>query len=233
MWIIKHIFDGEYGCEEHDEPMVSVTIVNEQGEEQRETAADAWLTENGLDIGSEWPDYSDFSLETEDLILKKSTMHDWKDIYENLWCHEESARYMLWDVTRSESEAKARMQRTLAFQKNHKYAFLVYQKATSESAEMAIGFAGMTESAPGMYEDTGVALGPDFVKMGYGTQIVKALCGAAKAEGAHTFLGSNRSANIASRNLQLKCGFVYDHSEERVDPRNGVPYVLEFYRKTL
>lgn len=58
MWKIKHIFDGDYGCEERqpgDGPKVSVTLINESGEEKQVTAEDAWLTENGLDVGSEWP----------------------------------------------------------------------------------------------------------------------------------------------------------------------------------
>jgi len=35
--------------------MVSVTLVNEAGEERYETVADAWLQELGLDVGSMWP----------------------------------------------------------------------------------------------------------------------------------------------------------------------------------
>ena len=73
-WIIKHIFDGEYGCEENTfdqgEPMVSVTLINEAGEEKMENAADSWLTLNQLDVGSKWPDDRNVSIETEDLILK-------------------------------------------------------------------------------------------------------------------------------------------------------------------
>ncbi len=58
MWKIKHIFDGDYGCEEHlpgEGSKVSVTLINESGEEKQVTVEDAWLTENGLDVGSEWP----------------------------------------------------------------------------------------------------------------------------------------------------------------------------------
>ena len=59
MWTIKHVFDGEYGCEERTEdqkePMVSVTLVNDSGEERYETVADAWLREKQLDVGSLWP----------------------------------------------------------------------------------------------------------------------------------------------------------------------------------
>ena len=60
MWKIKHIFDGDYGCEERapgqEEMMVSVSLEDDQGEVKYITAADAWLTEQGLDEGSIWPE---------------------------------------------------------------------------------------------------------------------------------------------------------------------------------
>lgn len=139
MWKIKHIFDGDYGCEEVNEPrMVSVTIINEKNEEKIENVPEIWLTKNALDVGSVWPDYSDFSIKTEGLILKKAKPEDWKDIYNNLWHYEESAKYMLWDVTSSEAEAIERAIKSVAFQKVTKYAFFIYEKESN----MAIGFAG-------------------------------------------------------------------------------------------
>ena len=79
-------------------------------------------------------------------------------------------------------------------------------------------------------EDTGIAIGPAFVRKGYGRQILMALVNLAFEElGATKFVASCRSQNDASRQLQLACGFVYSHSEDRTDPRNGAPYVLEFY----
>ena len=58
MWRIKHIFDGDYGCEAlnpKEKPKVSVTIVNDTGDEKRISVEDDWLTENDLDVGSKWP----------------------------------------------------------------------------------------------------------------------------------------------------------------------------------
>lgn len=59
MWKIKHIFDGDYGCEEtqNENPKVSVTIINENNEEKYVTAEDEWLREKGLDVGDEWVEY--------------------------------------------------------------------------------------------------------------------------------------------------------------------------------
>lgn len=233
MWKIKHIFDGDYGCEDHTydqgETMVSVTLVDQKGEEKYETVADAWLRKNHLDVGSEWPDYSNVRIETKDLVLKKAVFSDWKDIYENLWSHAESARYMLWKPTLSEAEAKDRMNRTLIFQKYHKYALFVYDRITGK----AIGFAGMKDTENGAYEETGIAIGPDYVGRGYGTQILNALVEEAKTAGGTQFFSACRKQNIASHQLQMKCGFTFSHYEECIDKRDGEPYVLEHNVKNL
>ena len=174
-------------------------------------------------------DFSVLSLETADLTLKKPIFEDWKDIYHNLWRHSESARHMLWEVVESEQAAMERMRRTIDFQKRNKYAFLIYEKKTNR----AIGFAGMKEVEPGVYEDTGVALGPEYVGKGYGTQVLNALVEEARRVGARRFIASCRKANIASHNLQVRCGFVFSCEKERIDPRDGQPYVLEFSEKRL
>ncbi len=59
MWTIKQIYDGDYGCEElqpGQKPKVSVTLVNEDGEEKYASVEDAWLVDNKLDVGSVWPE---------------------------------------------------------------------------------------------------------------------------------------------------------------------------------
>lgn len=164
-------------------------------------------------------------METERLIIKKAAFEDWKDMYQNIWSKEESARYMLWRVTQDEESAQERMRRTMEYQKEH-MAYTVYEKAGGQ----AIGFAGMEEIAPQVYEDTGIAVGPAFVGKGYGREILCALVEYAFLElQAKKFVCSCRSGNEASRKMQLSCGFVYTHSEDRVDKWRGQEYVLEFY----
>lgn len=167
-------------------------------------------------------------LETEDLILDAARFSDWEAMYRNLWSHGESARYMLWKVTESGAAAQERMRRTISYQERQPLAWTVFEKQGGE----AIGFAGMEEIAERVYEDTGIAIGPAFVRRGYGRQIVSALveysfCGL----GAKKFVYSCRSQNAASRALALSCGFCYTHSEDRTDARNGEPYTLEYYEK--
>ncbi|MCQ2538449.1 MAG: GNAT family N-acetyltransferase [Lachnospiraceae bacterium] len=233
MWYIKHIFDGDYGCEERsgssDEAMVSVTLVSDGGEEKLEVVADSWLRKNNLDVGAEWPDYSDLRLETENLLLRKACRADWKDMYENLWRHDESARYMLWEPTHSEADAVIRAEKSEVFQRYHKYTFFIQEKESGK----VIGFAGMKEIEPGICEDTGIAIGPSFVGHGYGTQVLKALLAAAKEAGAVKFVYSARIANEPSRKLAKRCGFVVTGTDSRVDPRDNSTYVLEFSEKDL
>ena len=169
-------------------------------------------------------------LETKDLIIKQAKQNDWKDLYYNIWRHAESAKYMLWKVTTSEEEAQIRMQKTLVYEKTHPYAWIVYEKASGQ----AIGWAGMTEIEQDVYEDMGIALGPDFVGKGYGKQIVNAMTDYAKNElHAKKMVLSSRSQNIASKRLQEACGFIYSHSEDRIDPRTNEGYVVEFTYKEL
>lgn len=170
-----------------------------------------------------------YPIETESLIFKKPVFEDWKSIYQNVWRHVETAKYMLWSVTNSEEEAQERMRRSLKYQNANDTAFFVYEKSTGE----CIGFAGITEVAPGVFEDTGIALGPQYVRKGYGTQIVRTLMEMVQKKGGHTFLYSCRSENMASVGLQKKSGFVFDHSEQRIDQRDNTPYQLNFYKRTL
>lgn len=170
-------------------------------------------------------------LETKDLIIKKARREDWHDMYDNLWCHGESAKYMLWNVTTSEEDAQARMERTLAWQASHEYQWQVYEKKSGQ----AIGFAGLEILEDGVCSETGIAIGPAFTGKGYGKQILNALTDYAKSQlGARKFVACCRTANAASHNLQMSCGFVFSHySEEKEDPRTGEKYVLEYNEKEL
>ena len=105
-------------------------------------------------------------METKDLLLAKARFEDWADMYRNVWSRPETARYMLWTVTASGEEAKARMERTISWQSSHD-VWTVYEKSSGQ----AIGWAGLAELSPGVWQETSIALGPDFVGRGFGRQI--------------------------------------------------------------
>lgn len=165
-------------------------------------------------------------IETENLILKKACFEDWKDLYCNIWSRGESARYMLWNVTASEDAAKERMERTISWQQTH-HAWTVYEKTSGK----AIGFAGLIEITEGVWEDTGVALGPEYTGRGWGKQILRALMDYVFIDQkGNKLICTCRRENDPSRGVMLSCGMTYTHSESRTDERNGQPYTLECYQ---
>ncbi|NBI11102.1 GTPase HflX [Colidextribacter sp. OB.20] len=167
-------------------------------------------------------------METRDLILDKARFEDWKDLYRNVWSRPETARYMLWTVTDSEEEARARMERTISWQSGHD-VWTVYEK----SSGLAIGWAGLAELSPGVWQETGIALGPDFVGRGFGRQILGLLMELAQEWGGTEFRCSAWSENTASKALITSCGFTLAAAGPCIDRRNCRPYVLETYTRKL
>lgn len=167
--------------------------------------------------------------ETPRLILKHPDFDDWEGMYRNLWCREECARYMLWDLTYSEEDAKARMERSIAFQQG-KPIWFVYEKDSGQP----IGFGGIDKLADGFWSEAGIALGSDYWGKGYGKEILNFLTDYAREHyGAVRFQAACRSKNRRSRNMILGCGFRFVRTEELEDPRNGESYTLEYYEKEL
>lgn len=163
-------------------------------------------------------------MERENIILGKAKYEDWKAIYRNVWSRPETAEYMLWEVTSDEDSARERMQRTIAWQETHD-AWLVYERGSGQ----AIGFAGVAETAPHIYHETGIALGPKYVRRGYGKQILRLLMEYCISLGGQEFWYSTRADNLASKRLALSCGLIYQHSEQKIDRRTGKTYELEIY----
>lgn len=167
-------------------------------------------------------------METKEIRLGKAKQEDWLDLYRNLWSRPESARYMLWEVTENEEAAKVRMEKSISFQRTHE-AYTIYEKKSNQ----AIGFAGMMEIKPHVYEDTGIAIGPDYTGKGYGKQTLRLLMERAASLGAREFICSARSQNAASKALIASLGFSCCGTQERTDPRDQSTYKLEFFSRLL
>lgn len=159
-------------------------------------------------------------IRTENLILDKGRFSDWKEMYYNVWSHSESAKYMAWNITESEEDAKIRMLKTIAFQKVHD-TYLVYEKSSGK----AIGFAGVEKIGPEICQETGICLGPDYVGKGLGKQVVQGLIQYCKEElGAKEFIYSTREENRASNLLAKSLGFTMISSKLKMNGRDGRCY---------
>ena len=164
-------------------------------------------------------------IKTKDLILDKAKYSDWKAIYENVWSHEESAKYMFWNVTLSEEDAKSRILRTIDFQKTHD-TYFVYEKTNMQ----AIGFAGVERISDGVYRECGICLGPNYVGKGYGKQILRALIDYCKTNFKATeFLYSSDEENEASKALARSFGFVLTGRDDIIDEKTGEKFAILKY----
>ena len=74
---------------------------------------------------------------------------------------------MQWRVTDSEAADRERIRNTIKYQKNHD-TYFVYEKRTGQ----AIGFAGVEQITPDIYQEASIALGPEYTGQGYGLGIV-------------------------------------------------------------
>ena len=136
---------------------------------------------------------------------------------------------MMWKITTSEEDAKVRIQKTIAFQKEHD-TYLVYEKSTGK----AIGFAGVEQMEPYIYEEAGICLGPDYVGKGYGKQILQGLIQYCREEyGAKEFVYSTREENSASNQLAKSFGFTLISSVPKTDSKDGHRYNYLQYRLKL
>ena len=167
-------------------------------------------------------------IETKDLILDKGGIDLWKSMYENVWRHEETARYMMWSAKRTEQEGYEMTQGFLKYQEANPTAYFVYEKKSN----MPIGYAGMKEISKGVFEDSGIAVGPAYTGKGYGKQILLALLDQAFGKlGAQKFIYSCWAENIPSNKLAQSVGLIFSHSKETMDPRSGKTFIMNYYER--
>ena len=45
-------------------------------------------------------------METDDIVLRKAKFEDWESMHKNVWSRPETAKYMQWQITKTEESAK-------------------------------------------------------------------------------------------------------------------------------
>lgn len=164
-------------------------------------------------------------IETKHLILRKAVPEDLDAIYHNIWQDDSIAEFMYWKPTKSYEEAVDRLNRTIAYQKKN-MAYFVCLKDTDE----AIGFAGIRESEPGIFEESGICVATKYQNRGYGKEILKALMNKAFSDlGADRFIYACMSHNEKSRRVCKYFGFQYEYSREEVREWDSKKFVNDFY----
>ena len=164
-------------------------------------------------------------IETPRLVLRKARESDLDSIWRNVWCDDRLAATMLWRTTKTREEASERMKRTIKFQADS-YSYFVCLRENDEP----IGFGGIREISPGLYDETGICIAFDYQNRGYGKELLHALLKLAFFDlGGDAFRYSCFHDNEASSALCKSCGFVYQDSVREIRERDGYEYLCDRY----
>lgn len=165
------------------------------------------------------------ALETPRLRLRKAKESDLTPIWQNVWKDARIAKTMLWQPTESLEEAKDRLARTIRFQAEN-YAYFVCLKDTDEP----IGFAGVKEVEPGVYEDCGICVATDLQNQGLGKEILAALLSFVFDKlGGTRFIYGCFHENERSAAVCQALGFQYAYSMRETRNWDGYEYLCDFY----
>lgn len=164
-------------------------------------------------------------LEGNNVVLRKARLDDLELMYDRVWSDSRCCKYMLWEVNKSLEEAKDRLERTINYHKDH-YAYFVTLKDTDE----VIGFAGLKEIEPNVYEDSGVCIACDYQGKRLGKESVSLLLALVFNElNANKVILSCFTVNEASRRMILSLGFKYFKDGKITREHDNKEFDLEFY----
>ena len=159
------------------------------------------------------------------IALRKARESDLDAIWNNVWKDADLARMMLWEPTMDRDAADERMRRTLTYQARFP-AFFVCLKDTDE----AIGFAGVREKEPGVYEDSGICIARKYQNKGFGKEILTLLIELVFDElGGKKFVYGCFHENERSAAVCRALGFKYSHSSREVRDWDGYKYIADYY----
>lgn len=164
-------------------------------------------------------------IETEHLILRKAEEKDLYSIWNNVWKDESIAVTMLWEPTFTLEAAKERLTRTICFQQTFD-AFFVCLKENDE----AVGFCGVKQEAPGVFEECGICVAQKCQNKGFGKEITAALVSLAfERLGGEKFIYGCFHENERSAAVCRALGFKYSHSNDEVRKWDGFKYTCDYY----
>ena len=158
-----------------------------------------------------------YMYEGEHIRLRKARETDWASMLKNVWGDEAVYRWMLYQPTLTEEDAKERCRRSMVYQKDH-LAWFVALKDTDE----AIGLCAIRETEKGHFEESGICIGTRYQGLGYGKEIVSVLLALAFEEfSAEDIRYGYFQDNEKSKKLAEFFGFQYDQTYELTRPWDG------------
>ena len=167
-------------------------------------------------------------IETSRLYLKKYQEKYAGKAHLNFFCQEETAKYTLWKPTKNVEEAKQKLDRWTKVA-NISIFWLIHDKVSDEP----IGFVCANEISPKVYGSLGIAIGLDYIKKGYGSEVLETLINHIKGLGGEKIEYSHFEENVASKALALKHGFKFVKKQNSVRGHDKLAFVEVCYELNL
>ena len=162
-------------------------------------------------------------LKGEHIRLSKAKDEDFASMLKNVWGDEAVYRWMLYQPTLTEADAKERCQRSREYQKDH-LAWFIALKSTDE----AIGLCAIKEDRHGHFEESGICIGTAYQGRGYGKEILRLLLELAFEKlDAADFRYSYFQDNEKSRHLAEHFGFRYEKTYTLTRPWDGAVKTID------
>ena len=162
---------------------------------------------------------------TKDLLLKGYDEIMAAECHDNFLCQKETAKHTLWKPTESVQEAKEKLFRWTKDLKKNDIFWIVIEAKSGK----AIGFVCVEEIGPKIYGNVGIAIGQEFVKKGYGSQVLFAVIDLIKSREGKEIHYSHFEENVASGLLAKKFGFEYYKQAPRVRRYDNKTFNELFY----
>lgn len=164
-------------------------------------------------------------IENKNVALRKATLDDLNDLYNNIWSDEDMAKYMLWQVSLDISNAKERLIRTINYQKDN-LGFVITLKETNE----VIGITGIYEYETNRYMEKGICISKQHRRKGYALEVLDMLLYMSfDIYKANDFLYSHVDYNNISKKLCEKYNFIYKETKQHIREYDNKTFNLKCY----
>lgn len=163
---------------------------------------------------------------TKDLVFKTEISDDEIiRLHQNVFCHEQCARYMLWKANSDISYTIERLK------KWHNEIYKFYYVCELETGE-PIGFLTFLENEH-IIKDIGLCVGKDYFRKGYGKQILKSLISYSLSKGVQEIEYSAFHENEASIELAKSLGFSFSHDKKSIRKHDNLEFIEDVFTLKL
>lgn len=162
--------------------------------------------------------------ETKRLILKDYDEKYIEKAHQNFFSSLETSKYVLWRPTKSAIDVKNKIEYWLNEVKIDIF-WIIHIKETDEP----IGFISASKMSNNVFGDIGIVIGENFVKKGYGSEVLKELIEYIKSLGGKEIHYSHFKENKASERLAIRLGFKYYKKDKRIRTYDKKEFEELFY----